>query len=245
MDYRKILRKMLLESGHLSESKTLYIQDYNYDDSFKNVSDVMAYSRRIAEKHMEEVIGYEQTRQYMNGQTFSYDGDTQPYGEQGTINIYLFNKMPVELGVHLAHLIQRELLKKGVKIETRDPEQSQAMGVPVVRLVVQEIGGAENEPEMVNLSNANAHYIFTHVLNYSQQEYEDGHFDIKDVRIRIEFAKENMDLHDTSGGHPKDRTDKLGQMANYKQADILRRLEDFDEFTQFALQKGFKEIYIA
>lgn len=81
----------------------------------------------------------------------------------------------------------KQILEKlNLVVSNIEKDMSKAYEFPVVRF---KITKNQNEkpldPHLVNLSNVNAYHIFRDILNYEKDLWEDGSFDIEELKKRI------------------------------------------------------------
>lgn len=263
----KIYRKIV------TASLSTHVKGFPYQE-FPDLSDLLSVSYATLNgfaKELQSFMSEKEFEGFWKGyMTITPDGDYHDKKE-GIMNLYLNGAKPEHVQKIIAAAIQELNRQIGVKasfIRSDDIKN----GVPrVARIKVStESVGSDKMPPEINMANDNAFFIFQRILGYQQNLWEDGEFDATELKTRIEYflGENSFDKNDPKaieqhrnkvndgfrGKIPEDITGKqddfgdflsgkLG-MSSYDDDMIRHRLQELLNICKWALDHGYKTIYL-
>ncbi len=245
MSFNKHLRKQLRHQLLLHESLTTHVGDFNYENNYDDISDVNEYLNKMVNKEIVNLVGNDKFNDYHNyGYFVNYDGDTLPYDNQGTLNFYGHN-MPDKLLYYLSQQCVKWLTKINIQSEISNIEQSNSRDESVVRINIKPMPET-NKPIEINMSNDNAQFIFCEILQYSKNEfktnvYDNKGFNVDDLKKRVDFAQNNMDILNGRDSINKKNIYDPG----LKKDEIMNRLNKLKELINYCLLNKNNTIYLS
>jgi hypothetical protein len=200
---------------------------------------------------------------------FTADGDDY-FENTGTINMYLPN-VPEESILMIQQTGKQILEKLNLVVSDIQLDTSQMYDVPVIRYKISE---NKNEkplaPPHINVSNANAYHLFRDVLGYQEDLWDNGSFDVEELKKRIiyylgesQYPERTPEEQGEFGqavlrglqGKPVPGEEWKGDLADmmsgrsgvspYTQEDTRNQLQRILQFCDWGLARGFGKAYVA
>lgn len=225
MDIRKIIREEI--ERFLSESMNVVIKGYSNDD----LKDIYEIRSQIAYWvfDKDKIIP---AKEYDIYNMFAIDGDME------YINFYLRN-LPEEMVKKTLSYIKYMLSEHNIDVKFKREKSGSEEG-DVVRIMV-DIPEGDHAPEL-NLSNSNAAFIFQDVLNYSEDEMNDG-INAAMLIAKIKNVAPQLFKYDAEDSYSNEKKKNVYEFKpgiDY----IIRKLEQIQEIAEYAIEKGYQSILV-
>lgn len=247
-------------------SLSLNIEGYGRDYTFDDINYIgYTLNRKLFESWMDKL-----DNNYFTEFTTSVPGDMVVTADglnvgdkTGVINFYTEaiqkHKIPVFVGK-----IVDFLSSNGVKVGKISYEKSGMFNSDVVRIPVLDNPKAEqiqDKPPEINMANDNAFFIFNNILKYNRDLWKDNLFDIRELKKRVEYYEGEKVLEEGElANEPikairpeslheffSDYDSLSGSKARsrYDQNDVRDALRRIRELCDWAISKGYKNIYLS
>jgi len=237
-------------------SMTMTVSGYNRDESFDNIHSISwELNHLLFNKWMDknEINFWHEYHVVPGMDTITIDG-TDPDPATGTINFYVEGIKP-DILQRILDNISDFLKQNGAKVGQMVREQSNMYNVPVIRIPIEENKKAdvEDKPPYVQMSNGNAFFIFKTVLGFQQDLWQDGGFDAKQLRDRINYYEGETKLPEGSAQNINIDPQSLGDeeflsgrsaASSYNETMVRERLAQIKELCDWALSHGYTKLFI-
>ena len=241
-------------------SLTLHVSDYNRDTSFDNIHNLSwklkhelwyTWMDKNDQNYASEFCISPPIQDILTMDGFNVDSPT------GTINFYIEGIQPTKLQPFINNIINF-LKDNNVKVGNIKEEQSRMFKSKVIRIPILSNPKAEKiedrAPE-VNMSNNNAFFIFNTILGYKRDLWDDGAFDPKELKTRIEYYEGETHLQEGNyAGQPyievspqdalnEDMLSGKNAISNYDENKVRTQLNLIKEVCNWAITHGYKQLY--
>lgn len=228
-----MIRKIKLTLRNvLTESMTIHTNQEN-----TNLTDILYELNKKIKEDLIELMGEKGFSKYNGNELISYDGSTYPNDIIGILNFYTWN-LPTQLINYVTKIIVEYLNQNDVNVEISNIEKSQAKPSNVIRLNI--TGNDNPKNNDINLSNANARFIFTQIINYTNNEYqqciERGYFDVGELKTKVEIASTTLD--------PSDFADTNSEITSYNMKSVFSRLNDIKTLIEYCETNNIEQLHI-
>jgi len=255
-------------------SMTLHVENFPYQDDLSTLGSLTNKAQQMMWPFMSEFLDDETLKVWkskVSTEWFTPDGNDY-FNKNGIINLYLPN-IPEESFALIIQTAKQILEKLNLEISNVKSDKSKMYDADVIRFGVSENKNEKPvEPPTINLANTNAYHIFRDTLGYQKDLWDDGSFDIKELKGRITYylgeasypekTPEEIENANVSiqqglfGGQPlkgdewkqpdiRDMLSGRGGISQYSQEDTKERLEQILNFCNWALDKGYDKAYLA
>lgn len=218
----------------ISESKTLHIKNFPYQDSFDGILDMCHY---IGRKVWYDILSKELSRDDLikvreSGYSFAPDG-MSAFDPTGTINFYL-GAFPEELIKKTVGYIKYILSEKDIKVGSTSREGDRVIRINVVSNDFKD----ESHPHL-NLSNGNAEDVFKDIIGYDST---DDYMNAVDLLMKVQSARKKVLSKPEKTTGTRDGN-MFGQ--SYGQDYYNKVLDRVEEVAQWAVDNGYQTLYLA
>jgi hypothetical protein len=193
-------------------------------------------------------------------ETITMDGVSGMDDPTGTINFYV-DGIKEETYIRILGLIKKYLRENGIEIGKVRKERSYMFDSEVLRIpIIKNQSFEADRPPEISLANNNMFFIFRDVLGIDKDLWKDNTFDAKELLDRINYFEGETRLPE--GAHagkpfikmsPKDLTNPenldflSGRQgaSNYDESKVREILSMIKELCQWALDHGYKTLYLS
>lgn len=258
--YKKSIRKEA--SLKKNASLTMYIADASNDqyEKFKDVlSMCFAAKDYFYNKALDKETVAKITEEVYPQVSFEPDGNDFDKST-GIINIYC-SRFPEEIIKPAINKIIGFFNENGITTGKPMNDISNMTGQKVIKLPIIENEVVKNNKDVapeLNMSNGNAHFIMQKVLGYNKDLWTDGDLKASELKSRIEYylgetklpsaekgSQQALSLEDLANPENEGLLSGRSALTSYDEETVRSRLNELLNLCNWALNRGYNDLYMA
>jgi hypothetical protein len=244
----------------INESMDVRVKDAKYENPMETLGDLSWYLTSKLNTFLNS-FSKEQKEYFNKNRTpeiIAPDGPGSDHGQDyyfqnsGILNVYL-SSIPVELIDKFKQAISYYLKEAGVEFGQTSVNKSNVYGSDVLRIPILKMSPPKENPPELNMSNANAHHIFSNVLGF--KDVGNGFLiPARELLIKIDNYDEDMadldarldTVHQSSEEDSECSSGKCPRMISFGLSgnQIRQRLEIIRNIAKWAIDNNYDEIQV-